>query len=175
MVLGLAACTAKPSARVSDVGAEKPGLAAKRDSGPRDTGKMSDAKVGSADEGFHIELDGRASIAARRIPLKGMLRVYVAVGSQYAMWRQFPSSMRFEVETPHGDIGKSMDLSMSISDDSETYERYAREPANQVVGKGFEIDAFDKISSYVDKPGIYRIRAEYEGILSNWIEIDVGE
>lgn len=144
-----------------------------RESGSSDTGKMQEGKFGSAQEGFHIELDGRASIAAQRIPIKGMLRVYVAVGSQYAMWRQFPSAMRFEVETPDGDVNKSMDRSMSISDDSETYERYAREPANQVVGQEFETNAYDKIQSFVEKPGIYRIRADYEGILSNWIEVEV--
>lgn len=125
------------------------------------------------DEGFVLEADGPASFSERRLELRGRLQLYVRSGSQYATWRQFPQAMRYEIETPAGDVALSNDLTLSISDTQESYERYAAEPADQVVGVSFEVSVFDQLSRLIEGPGRYRLRAHYLGSVSAWTVVDV--
>jgi hypothetical protein len=126
-------------------------------------------------EGFVLQTRSSSSLSAERIPLRGRLQTYVRDGSQYATWRQFPASIRYELEKPSGEKEMTLDLSMSISDDQETSERYSREPADQILGKDFSVNAFDKLGGIIGEAGKYRVRAHYEGFVSNWVDLDVGQ
>ena len=139
------------------------------DTGEEQTGVQMDP----AKEDFVIKLHGRATLSAQSIPIVGRYQIYVRKGSQYARWRQFPSAMRYEVITPSGKQWLSPDLTRSISEYHETFENYSAMPADQIVGKDFEQNAFTKISEFIDTPGLYKIRARYFGSESNWIDIQV--
>lgn len=125
-------------------------------------------------ERFVLRSSSRSSLSEEQIPLSGRLQTYVRAGSQYATWRQFPGSVRYELEKPSGDKEMTIDMSMSISDDQETYEHYGREPADQIVGKSYSLNAFDALRGIIEQPGEYRVRAHYEGFVSNWVDLDVG-
>jgi hypothetical protein len=129
---------------------------------------------------FTLESAGPASFSGETLPLAGRLEVYVKGGSQYGTWRQFPEAIRYEVRLPSGATEMTIDVSMNISDSEDTYDAYADEPGNQVVGKDFEVDLFARLvgdrlepNGIIRAPGRYGMRAHYESWVSNWLELDV--
>ena len=124
-------------------------------------------------EDFLIMQSGRSSWAEKKISIMGRLQVYVRKGSQYATWRQFPRAIYFEVVVSPDKIRATQDYSMSISDDSTTYEHYSKMPAEQIIGNNFELNVFSDLSQIIDKAGQYKIRARYFEQVSNWLDITV--
>ena len=66
------------------------------------------------------------------------------------------------------------DLTRSISETGDTYERYAAMPAEQIVGEEFEKNCFGELSGLICGAGSYRIRAHYWNQVSNWVDVEVG-
>lgn len=124
-------------------------------------------------EGFVLLGGGPCSISQKKLPLRGRLQVFVRNGSQYATWRQFPSEIRYEVRGPSGSVAMTPDLTLSISDSGETYEAYASEPADRMMGREFEVNWFFRLETLVQVPGRYAVRAHYLDFASNWLEIEV--
>ncbi len=142
----------------------------------------SQLSMDAEEKAFILRLDGRASFAEQKIPLRGKLQIYVRRGSQYATWRQFPSAIRFEVRNASGKVGMTPDLTRSISDSQQTYARYAAQPADEIIGKNFEIDVFQKLATsamskapLISGPGSYQIRAVYWSHVSNWVDVEMGD
>ena len=127
----------------------------------------------SGEERFIIEIVSPVSIREARLTVTGRLQVFVGAGSQYATWRQFPSAMRYEIKSPDGTIGTTFDLTLSISEDSRTYDLYAAEPCDQIVGQNFQTNAFELCEKWIAEPGQYEVRALYESWSSNWVTVDV--
>jgi len=122
---------------------------------------------------FVIELVSPISLKNRRLELRGRLQIYVRRGSQYATWRQFPNAIHYELLSPSGASAMSEDFSLSISDSTESYDHYAAQAADQIVGQNFEEDVFHKVSQLLPAPGPYRIRAHHMGAVSNWLDLEV--
>lgn len=73
------------------------------------------------------------------------------------------------------DRGKPrLTCSALLSDDQATYDGYADEPADCIVGRDFEENLMTVLHEIVDSPGTYELRAHYEGFVSNWLTIEVG-
>lgn len=123
-------------------------------------------------DGFAIRV-GTVSHKDRELRVEGRLQTYVAAGSQYATWRQFPGSIRYEVKASDGEIKESLDLTKSISEDPSTYELYASEPCDQIVGQSFSVNAFDLCERLISEPGEYELCAIYQDRRSNWVAFDV--
>ncbi len=62
---------------------------------------------------------------------------------------------------------------MSISDALETYEAYSKQPSEQIVGESYRSNIFGSVGQFMEQPGVYRMRAHYEGSKSNWIEVEI--
>ena len=140
-----------------------------------ETGPPEDPPMAPTAEGFVLS-DCPAqppSKSANTLVLQGRLQVYVASGSQYAIWRQFPGSVQYEIKLPTGEIEKTIDLSMNISDFPETYEQYAAETADRIIGKDYQRNIFDQLSRFIAEPGLYSVRAHYQGFASNWVDFHV--
>lgn len=145
----------------------------KQDDSNTHENNYSELKIASDQEDFVIMQSGRASLADKQIPIIGRLQVYVRSGSQYATWRQFPSSIYYEVLVAPGKISVTPDYTMSISEDNKTYQAYAKMPADQIVGTNFIKNIFADFSPLIVTPGIYKIRARYFNRESNWLEITI--
>lgn len=138
-----------------------------------DDNVFSEIKIGADKEDFLIIQTGQASLSNKQITLIGRLQVYVKNGSQYAIWRQFPRAIYFEVIDELGNKTLTPDPTRSISDHHETYKRYASMPADQIVGKNFELNIYQNVHPIIAKAGRYQIRARYFGKSSNWVEVKI--
>lgn len=125
------------------------------------------------EEQFTLEVMDRPGESRHRgLWLAGVLKIFVRAGSQYATWRQFPMAVRYEVQAPDGEVRMTPDLSLSISEGPEVFEGYAAQPCNAVIEESFECSSLlDDFPKCFEQHGLYRLRAHYLGLTSNWAQV----
>ncbi len=99
------------------------------------------------------------------------LSTFVNCGSQYATWRQFPMAIQYKIiDLDTNKVYTSIDMMLSISESgNEIFERYRKEPCNQVVSKKFSVSLDEIYFQNRPKNAIlnFELQAEYAGYKSN--------
>jgi len=93
--------------------------------------------------GLHISFDGNADRA--KIEIHGTYSVFVNCGSQYAIWYQFPSAIRYTIkDLDSGNVYLSIDNELSISQSgNQVYDEYSKKECGKVVAENFSITLSD--------------------------------
>lgn len=123
------------------------------------------------DEGLKINFDQVSSGESQNIIVRGVLSTFVACGSQYAIWRQFPQAIRYTIKNlDNDDIYKSIDMQLSISESgNDIFDFYRKEPCDIVVSKDFSVSLNDIFFEEVPNAKVFNFefQAEYAGHKSN--------
>lgn len=103
--------------------------------------------------------------------VQGELSIFVNCGSQYSIWRQFPEAIQYKIiDLESNRVYTSIDMMLSISESgNEIFERYRKEPCNQIVSKDFSVYLNEIYFQDAPKNGIvnFELQAEYAGHKSN--------
>ncbi len=103
--------------------------------------------------------------------VQGELSTFVNSGSQYATWGQFPRAIQYKIiDLDTDEVYTSIDMMLSISESgNENFERYGKEPCNQVVSKEFSVSLHEIYFQNAPKNAIcnFELQAEYAGHKSN--------
>lgn len=118
--------------------------------------------------GLRIE----AAAIGDSIRVDGVLQVYVARGSQMAIWRGFPHDIQLTVtEVGTGRTFVTMDLSMNISPHASLIEHYAAMPADRVVSQTFSQELRARLPDLPSGLGTLEIAARYLQHYSNAVRV----
>lgn len=130
-----------------------------------------EAHVLQNDQGLNLVFDDALYKKTKDIRVNGVFSIFVNCGSQYALWYQFPASIRYTLtDLDSGAIYFSVDNELSISwSDNQVYEAYAKEPCNQIISKTFSVLLNDIYFQNVPRKKInhFKLQAEYAGQTSN--------
>ena len=107
--------------------------------------------------------------------VQGELSTFVSCGSQYATWRQFPGAVQYKViDLESNKVYASIGMMLSISEsDNEIFDRYAKEPCNQIVSKDFSVNLNEVYFQGAPNNEIvnFELQAEYMGHKSNVLKL----
>ena len=103
-------------------------------------------------QGLKIEFNRYMYKESTEIEISGALSVFVNCGSQYAIWSQFPSVIRYTVtDLDSKAVYQSVDNELSISlNGNNIYDEYAGKPCNKIVEENFSIKLADVY--FIDPP-----------------------
>ncbi len=92
-------------------------------------------------EGLKLEFDKNSYMETKEIRIHGALSMFINCGSQYAIWHQFPNSIRYILkDLDSGEIYQSVNMELSISwDGNDIYEQYSKEPCDKIIEKEYSI------------------------------------
>ena len=90
-------------------------------------------------QGLIISFD--ESVDQTQIEIHGTYTTFVNCGSQYAIWHQFPSAIRYAIkDLDSGEIYLSINNELSISpSDNQIYEAYSKKECGKVVSESFSV------------------------------------
>lgn len=96
-------------------------------------------------QGLKIQFDESSYKETNEIKIHGALSTFTNCGSQYAIWYQFPSAIRYTLkDLDSGKTYQSIDNELSISwDGNDVYEEYAKKPCNQIIEEKFSVSLKD--------------------------------
>ena len=90
-------------------------------------------------QGLVISFDG--NVQRTQIEIHGTYNTFVNCGSQYAIWHQFPSAIRYAIkDIDSGEIYMSINNELSISPSgNQIYEAYSKKECGKVVSESFSM------------------------------------
>ena len=122
-------------------------------------------------QGLKIISDYQLNKTQNSLLVHGELSTFVNCGSQYATWRQFPRAIQYKViDLESNKVYTSIDMMLSISENgNEIFDRYGKEPCNQIVSKKFSVNLNEIYFQDSSKSEIvnFELQAEYVGHKSN--------
>lgn len=96
-------------------------------------------------QGLKIQFDESRYKETNEIKVHDALSTFVNCGSQYAIWYQFPSAIRYTLKNlDSGKVYHSIDNELSISlSGNSIYEEYSKKPCNKIVEEKFSVSLKD--------------------------------